>query len=1830
MKKRIFIGMLAAAMVICLSAFVASASQEGVYCPHCDQTVTDWTEWTASASGSHSQTAGGHYYLAKDFTGMGGRYGISSGSETVVLDLRGHHIESTNNRCFFVSSGTLAIMDSVGGGTMTGARDGDGNLYVAAGARINMYGGTAKTSRTAVSSATSCGSVLYVLKGGEFNLYGGTLDGSAITTRNTMSGTACVKGTMNIYGGTVTGGNSTNGGNIYMDGGILNMTGGRITGGQAVNGGNIYAKNSAVITVGCDAARGTVATVSKGHATTTSGLGGNMCINSGCTVNLAGGNILDGISDARGGNISNGGANTYNITAGKLTGGKATTDGHNLFVNNGSVALNISGGYVDGGMDVRLTPNISLSGNPVITDDAGGLVLQLGTPHAKVKLGTFTEGANVAISANQAFTDALENAEGYLNYIRGGTLAQKIVAADGKLTAQVICPHCNQTVTWQPWEDVISSSHTRTTGGHYYLTGNISGAGRYKVDTGTGEALVLDLRGYRITSTNDRIFYMTSGNLAIVDSVGTGSLVGSRNGDGIIRVDGGQVDMYGGTVITTRTEIPATGCGSILYVGSASATFNLHGGTLYGGTITTPTATSGTVYTKGTFSMTGGRILNGYSAVGGNVYVSSTGKFFLKGGQIAGGRATGYGGNVHVLSGGSFTMTGGKIYGGIGDTDGNDDYNGDNVYVAGTMSMGGGTIEVSYDESRITTENDKLGNGILGWAKATVGLGGDATVLNPEKSGNIYVGSTGSLQVSKTFTGKASVAVNAYYHLSDPVLGGIMTGNDVCDGPFSGELYLEGNYGMPRICGTQEGKLLVGGIATVNDMQGQVIAWCGTPEDVICNYAENTYIKMYVSGSFLLPYDVPYRIDLNGKTLAVSGTGSVTFFDSSNDTFQTYGSVTLDGPTLANATLTQVCGKDYVALQEGDAWSFHRLEMGITNISLRPSVAGFYYTGKWQMDQTLAANIYQFGVAVSTAGAPTQELMAHNQLLWTQFRAADLQNGTPITGAMIENIFKEGEKYNDVRGRTSVFGATYLALTDGTVLISDNFVNYSLYDLMKLLDESAYAQNEEALNGFYQQWKSVLAGWNLQNIGKNLLQKNGMNYLMGEVLYATDFENDTVGQLPEGWSAGLYGGPGVNGTSFGWTGSGATVTAQVAELEGYGKVYEFRSGNADAFTAMPRIETTDYLYEAELYVAKKGGMGLANNFYAPTNEATGVLFTSMYPDTDSACKYTYKGQPSNKAVEWETADNPSVGEVVKLQILSLDGKNYIFSSGKLMAVCDSRAGGAGADHPGVYTCGGGVYVLSVKVTEVLSAQIDLGDAQLGYNGTSATVKLTVSADARQPFFRQYLAGSFQNAKFGAMVLVADTDVSATLDETVTGAVEQYFTADQITFTGTALELAVELPVPEANYEKWYCIRPFVVVDDTRIYSQGGAWMPVNLANGAYLSAQTNEEKQFIEAVFGNYPGFFAGNGEKTVTFTLFSDFHYKAGMYPATIADLNTILKRADDSNSAFILSAGDFTNDAKGSPELFKAYLNYTTAEGKRLPAYNIYGNHELEAGNTMADVSATLTNDQNVFWGTADGSYAEGIGYYCFQQEGFRIVCLDSEYSFNPTTGQYEHNKAGSSGWPAGNTKGGSLGPEQLKWLEAVLMDAASQDIPCIVVAHDGFSGLGWATTSPDAAAIRAIYRKANALNPGTVVMSINGHIHTNHQGWNEGVFYFDTNTVRNAWWQETAVNHYGDEHTFMYEEYDELGNLLETYARSYNTLSMGAKTWFSADPLSCVITVSTNGVVTVDGTKSDWAYGIAPTTTADGVMCEISSGTFWDCSRYGHILDEKGSCQNSQCEE
>lgn len=357
-----------------------------------------------------------------------------------------------------------------------------------------------------------------------------------------------------------------------------------------------------------------------------------------------------------------------------------------------------------------------------------------------------------------------------------------------------------------------------------------------------------------------------------------------------------------------------------------------------------------------------------------------------------------------------------------------------------------------------------------------------------------------------------------------------------------------------------------------------------------------------------------------------------------------------------------------------------------------------------------------------------------------------------------------------------------------------------------------------------------------------------------------------------------------------------------------------------------------------------------------------------------------------------------------------------------------------------------------------------------------------------------------------------------------------------------------------------------------------------------------------------------------IRFLVFSDLHYKKKMYPTKVSDLQNILDRALEEQVQYVLHEGDFCNDYSGSPEIL-ALLKRCP-----LPVFGVYGNHELEAkGNSMEVVTPFLTNvAHKVVWGREDGTIGDGtVGYYYYDTGDFRFVFLDTNHSLMPDGVTWEHNRTASWGYPAGNSRPDSLGPVQLAWLETVLMNAAEEGKQCIINAHASFVGSSW-PSSPDHQAVRALYAKANAKRRGTVRMSLNGHYHSTHVQMLEEVCYLDVNVAINGWWQPEKFYPYGhsnspeaSSYTFEYTGYDGEGNKQETVSFPYADLAMGEQTLFFESPLSCVITLDTDGKIEGKGSKTDWAYGKTSPWFFPGIAPEISDFYFDFCEKKGEKL-------------
>ncbi len=752
---------------------------------------------------------------------------------------------------------------------------------------------------------------------------------------------------------------------------------------------------------------------------------------------------------------------------------------------------------------------------------------------------------------------------------------------------------------------------------------------------------------------------------------------------------------------------------------------------------------------------------------------------------------------------------------------------------------------------------------------------------------------------------------------------------------------------------------------------------------------------------------------------------------------------------------------------------------------------------------------------------------------------------------------------------------------------------------------------------------------------------NGKTYILGEELYYTDFEEYELNTAPHDWEISYS-------KSFGYKPDGATGYATVATLGSAKNVLSFGATGVDTWISIPEINTRNYVYEATIMTngtCNSGSCGIANGMYGGISESAGALYVSV-PVTGSPTTakgyYRSKGLPSVQKTEFSlvAADKNNYGGTMKMKFISLDGENHYYLNGRYVGTFSQGESDSKNDCPGLYTYKGDFFVTEVKVTEIIKTEIDFNNVSIAVANGITNLNIDLSFDKSNKIYKDVIEGKYAYSetapiKFGLIYAVSDSSALNNITVDTAGAVDILFTDNSETYEKLYFNHKIE-DITAENLDNFFEIRPYVFINSEYIYGESRSYSPARLANNIY-SVSDEETKKMLSEAFKN-SAVFKGKNKKSLTFTLFSDFHYKENMYTVSIADLRSILERADSSNSAFIMSGGDFCNDFAGSPELTNTYLNYIKADGSVLTAYNIYGNHELETtGNSMENVTPTLTNDENVIWGTADGSFDSNIGYYYFENNGFRIVCTDTNYSLN-SSGEWEHNLPASYGAASGNTKANSLGDVQLAWLEEVLTDAAKKGIPCIVMSHDGFSGK-FATSSSDAETVREIYAKVNAIKAGTVIMSINGHHHTNHQGYNDGVFYFDMNTTRNGYWynNSSSVKHYSADDTYMYEEYDDEGNLIDTYEKTINDLYQSKNTYFFADPVSAVVTVDEFGTITIDGTQSSWMYDVVPDTSASGVEPGVTSGTFWDGESLSHIWTDEWesnethhwhTCANEAC--
>ena len=540
--------------------------------------------------------------------------------------------------------------------------------------------------------------------------------------------------------------------------------------------------------------------------------------------------------------------------------------------------------------------------------------------------------------------------------------------------------------------------------------------------------------------------------------------------------------MSGASVRGGRVEVTGTGGGNLsLQYGTitVSDTF-IEGGyaAAYGGNILTGILAN--------ITFTDCIVEGGYSAAqGGNVHISATNThstwdncLFLNGSATTGGNLNG--GNGYI------TIKGGQYL-----------YGKARTAAGGNMVTNAGNVSATSDNySQLIADEEGNAPLIAGGYAKTYG-------------GNLYVGGVTDMQAARLVNGNAGTSgldlfVAKGSKQSNLTVGPGVTGKIIAR--FNSGLYGEGVYGQPidrTACETlnaqiiidnynnallcaKDGKLYVGAVAVIAPDGAMTWYTDGTSAAAAC--PEGSCVRFYQDGEVVLGKDC--ALDVNGNTVNVSGAYTAGILDTAGG-----GKAVLAAQTSVPSEAVSPDGIRYLTQIDGVNVTAHPLDMKITGVSLRPSAAGIYYTGRWIGDDVTSQLVESYGVAVSTAVIPDKDFMAlGSKCLWTT-QTDTLDGSTNDYSVLISGIMKtlaqdpdRTAAENKQNGETRIHAVAYVKLKSGDVLLSDS-VSYSLYDVMKDIDGRIvndpihYRKYTNTMRSFHDQWADFGMGdWSFDKV----------------------------------------------------------------------------------------------------------------------------------------------------------------------------------------------------------------------------------------------------------------------------------------------------------------------------------------------------------------------------------------------------------------------------------------------------------------------------------------------------------------------------------------------------------------------------------------------------------------------------------------------------------------------------------------------------------------------------------------------------------------------------
>ena len=209
-------------------------------------------------------------------------------------------------------------------------------------------------------------------------------------------------------------------------------------------------------------------------------------------------------------------------------------------------------------------------------------------------------------------------------------------------------------------------------------------------------------------------------------------------------------------------------------------------------------------------------------------------------------------------------------------------------------------------------------------------------------------------------------------------------------------------------------------------------------------------------------------LDLNGKTLAglTITDGTLYGMDSTTDKYDNADNCGKISQITGNyaADYKNADAKRYLAVKEDSGLSFHRFYVGITNISLAPSVTGFGYKAEFYGDSKVQAQVESIGYNLGLDGyqAITRTTQTFKNVLTLRIKNFDVANfGETAVNAKAVITFKNGPVQESAESSYS--------LCQVVESVAKSFGPYSM-------------AQKEAVRAMYQRFESTISKWDVSGL----------------------------------------------------------------------------------------------------------------------------------------------------------------------------------------------------------------------------------------------------------------------------------------------------------------------------------------------------------------------------------------------------------------------------------------------------------------------------------------------------------------------------------------------------------------------------------------------------------------------------------------------------------------------------------------------------------------------------------------------------------------------------